>query len=255
MKRCIVLLFCLVLMFSLTVPAFAVELPSTIPEDLLPDTPVFIYSGNLVLAFGYMDNRVTANYYYMDRIVITPIAGENSPKKQYAVSDSTGKEVLLALDWDVFRFYLENDLTDYLGDDVVITSKKYYKGMGNTGTAIYYETSKGDYVYFKQEQIKPCLFSADAFQRFMKMVFLRESQRKPWDQWKTVDFRVWPVTGYELDSPDFDPNVMAIPDINPVDHNWPLTILCMLLIVSMVILAVYLIYKFKYAKYQPEENC
>lgn len=256
MRRILVTLICLLLVCALAAPAFAMEVPSSIPAELIPDGPFFIYSGNLAQAFGGAKSFDAVNSNGLDRILVTPIVTDHSQTLQYTKTNSNGEmeELLFALDWDSFRFYLENDLTNYLGNDVVIETKCYYKGTNNTGVAIHYNTNKGEYVYFVHDQLKPCLFSMDAFGRFMKWVTLRENQKDSWDRWKNVDFDFWPLSRYELDSADFDPNAVAVPDIDPIPQNWGLTTLILTGLVAIVLVGIYLVYKFQYAKHQPEEK-
>ena len=83
-----------------------------------------------------------------------------------------------------------------ISSDIVLESVFYISGENShMGTAIYYQTNLGDYVYYTEGNL---CFSADVFFEYQKAVCAYSGKAKP-DE-------VWDLSVYDYRSADFNPN-------------------------------------------------
>ncbi len=146
-------------------------------------------------------------------------------------------------DSEAIDFYLNADLQEYLGSNTVV-NHVYFLDGSTLGTAIYYRTNKGDYVYFNHDDISPCLFSAKAFSAYMDFVRVIS--------FDSLRFDIWDLSSYELGSPFFNPNANRFPKLP--DNFWFILSMSMLLLIAAVILIITLIYRKKVKDHNPYED-
>lgn len=110
--------------------------------------------------------------------------------------------------------------------DIIIESMYYLKGENSMmGTAIYYKTNLGDYVFFKHSSIGERLFSAEAFFEYNRALYA-EIVRANADgsQVGVFNYSDWDLSAYDYRSEDFDPHAPfpknAEPEQTPSSYLW-----------------------------------
>ena len=102
------------------------------------------------------------------------------------------------IDKDAMQMLQSGEVTKFIAPDVVVYNVYYLDGYGNqTGTAIYYNTNKGDFVYYCCYAVGECLLTLDAFCAYSKAV---------WDgaNGYSYDFDAWDLSVYDFRSEGFD---------------------------------------------------
>lgn len=96
-----------------------------------------------------------------------------------------------------------NSVINKISSDIKVNNVYYLYGEPSmSGTAVYYETNKGDYVYYFHYDIGECLFPLTEFCSFQKAI-IEESIRNPVDGGLKV-FGIWDLTKYDINSAKFD---------------------------------------------------
>ena len=131
--------------------------------------------------------------------------------------------------------YKSGCMLDLLGEDTVAENIYYLSGESSyTGTAIYYRTNKGDYVYCLWTDIGECFFPAEAF--FATMNRILEESAKYGHMDGGVDLsNVLDLSAYQLDSPTFFLNPVE-DDSAQLNSNWIwVVVIAVLAVVSLTV--------------------
>ena len=105
------------------------------------------------------------------------------------------------------QFYLNNSIASYLESGTVINSAYVLHDKRTAHDAIIYRTNIGDYVYLYIDQLGPCLFSADAFLSYMRLI----SEVKFATFSDNYNFNICNLSNYKLNSSTFAPHSNTIP--------------------------------------------
>ena len=98
------------------------------------------------------------------------------------------------------------EVTAYIAPDVVVYNTYCLSGeSSNQGTAIYYETNKGDYVYYSHYAVGERLFPVAAFCAYTKAV-MDEAAKLPPDAVGGADYGVWDLSPYDFKADTFNLN-------------------------------------------------
>lgn len=90
--------------------------------------------------------------------------------------------------------------------DITVQSLYYLWGENNRmGTAIYYETNMGDYVYYRQHGVGELLFPAEAFFEYQKAICETMFAYPDANSGSEIG-NPWDLSVYDYRSPDFNPN-------------------------------------------------
>ena len=108
---------------------------------------------------------------------------------------------------EVFEFYKQDDLSTHLGNDVIIQKKYFICDWENDNTLILYVTNKGNYVYFDNSQIAPCLFSENAFIDYMQFVYEANNAMLR----KDYRYDICDLSLYTVNAESYVPNANNIP--------------------------------------------
>ena len=111
------------------------------------------------------------------------------------------------LSLEAFEFYRHDNLSQHLGEDVTILQKFFVHEAKTTNVMILYITNRGNYVYFDNNQISPCLFTEAAFFDYLHLVYELNSILPN----GSMDYTVCDLSAYTLNSSDFVPNANNIP--------------------------------------------
>lgn len=148
----------------------------------------------------------------------------------------------------IFEFYRQDNLSQHLGEDVTILQKYFVHEAETTNSMILYVTNKGNYVYFDNDQIDPCLFSEAAFFDYLHLVYELNSVLPDGE----FEYDVCNLSAYTLNSPDFVPNANNIPWVPQNLAIW----FCVgiILVVSAVIIIAVVVYRKKIKNHNPYEE-
>lgn len=277
MKRTLTLLISLLLLVSLLIPAAdAVQTKAPADSTYIRDEicekfdasqttliRTYIYNPRIVYRQSHTNLKIEKNFFNsgdtIDDIIsrihpssyialwnngkIEYLTGSVYPNGQYQTYTPN-----IGIRTETLNFYLQTDLSAYLGSDVSIHQKYLLYDSNSTEGIILYRTSKGNYVFFENDQVTPCLFSLEAFLAYQHLVYEVNYAISP----EQPKYNICDLSKYELGSPVFDPNVNDIPWVpnNLIFH------LCIgiLLLLCIVIIAVVLIYKAKIKPHNPYES-
>ena len=151
-----------------------------------------------------------------------------SPKIQilYYVEtlDGTVKELLLTdgvvtdvnqsqftvVDSEAMQVYKSGSVLDLLGEDVVVQNVYYLTGyISHTGTAIYYRTNKGDYVYYRWHKLGEfgeageLFLTAENFGKLMDEIYAEMLKHSGMDGGPDLS-KIWDLSSFRIDSPTFN---------------------------------------------------
>lgn len=217
MKRLLIMLVCVMILLP-TIMASAEEIMpaedstfvSTEIRDILAvpeDAAVTrLYKTQIISAFSKSDT--------IDEV----LAATNNLEIYYVeMPDGTVKELVITdgVVWETdvstvnssaMQFYKGDDVLDLIGEEADVQNVYYLTGeISHTGTAIYYRTSKGDYVYYNGIGAGECFFSAATFFEFMDAVFAEMLQTTGMDNGMYVNAN-WDMSSFRIDSPTFNLN-------------------------------------------------
>ena len=98
------------------------------------------------------------------------------------------------------------EVTASIATDVIVNNTYYLSGeSSHMGTAIYYKTNKGDYVYFIHSSIGEYLFPIEAFCAYQRAI-LDEASQYP-DRVGSASYsQVWDLSPYNFRSDSFNLN-------------------------------------------------
>ena len=98
------------------------------------------------------------------------------------------------------------EVTASIATDVIVNNTYYLSGeSSHMGTAIYYKTNKGDYVYFIHSSIGEYLFPIEAFCAYQRAI-LDEASQYP-DRVGSASYsQVWDLSPYDFRSASFNLN-------------------------------------------------
>lgn len=106
------------------------------------------------------------------------------------------------------------EVSRYIASDVVVNNTYYLSGEAcRMGSAIYYETNKGDYVYFNHLDVGEKLFPIEAFCAYQRAI-LDEASQYPDRVGSACYSQVWDLSPYDFRSDSFNPNAEI-----PASHN------------------------------------
>lgn len=96
------------------------------------------------------------------------------------------------------------EVTANIAADVIVYNTYYLSGeSSHMGTAIYYKTNKGDYVYFNHSSIGEYLFPIEAFCAYQRAI-LDEASQYP-DRVGSASYsQVWDLSPYDFKSDSFN---------------------------------------------------
>jgi len=266
MKRTLALLIALLLLAALPLSATAAEEPAIVNDStyvnsvirsqigISEDTMALrIFQVNM-LSFADSSDvyDVLPVTWRSSAIIAASEDGINFKFWNRSVYSPTYFSSAFIVDNVALRFYLDADVTTYLGEDTVVNSVFFLHSI-STGTAIYYRTNKGNYVYFHHEDIKPCLFSAEAFSDYMQFVKTFQEDDRGNINYKTLRFDVCYLSPYELGSAYFNPNAKhVIPRVS--EFFWPIVSVASLVVIAVIIVIIVMVYRKKVKPYNPYEE-
>lgn len=110
------------------------------------------------------------------------------------------------------------EVTAYIAPDVVVYNTYCLSGeTSHMGTAIYYETNKGDYVYFSHSAVGERLFPVAAFCAYTKAL-MDEAAKQPPDSVGSPIYDVWDLSPYDFRADTFNLNA-KIPEPNSANSR------------------------------------
>ena len=206
MKKCLSIICTLIILFSISSPAYASDYyknggdSSDIPEEvlaLLPlkygDQVIRIYTVNAFMHFSTCNNIVElfhANY--TDFMIFYAVISSDGTVTDYCIIDGQPRMVERYVaaendEWTVVNYYdhLHRILDLYLQGDVlksidpnISIENAYYVATYDEGDIIYYETNMGEYVYCNFQRYFPYrpdkgefIFSLEAFCEYQRIVY------------------------------------------------------------------------------------
>jgi hypothetical protein len=222
MKRFAILALILLLFFSLALPVYA-DVPGELPPDSLtiddatkakfqlqPGETLFrVYNVAIRPAFIRDDNIAdvlegpeTLGSYYAS-------CSADGTVKVFQ-EDGTPQENRGFIQETVLDIFQSGEAIAKVAENIVVHNVYYLSGETNfLGSAIYYVTDRGDYVYYTsaKSHVSNCLFPVDAFCQFLEDTVDLAAQ---WDRYtagKFLDGRnIWDLSVFEIDSENFDIN-------------------------------------------------
>ncbi len=103
----------------------------------------------------------------------------------------------------------ENDnIIEKISSDIIVYNTYYLSGeSSHMGTAIYYVTNKGDYVYYNYYELGEgeYLFPIDAFCKYQKAIIDEYAKYPDRDGGISID-QLWDLSPYDINSKSFNPN-------------------------------------------------
>ncbi len=233
-----------------------------IPQEVLEladpnETDVLFryYRTAIVLAFGESDTiEEVFSSGYVHSIPFYALETETSRTLIY-LKDNETYTVIEPTDRDgnwpssTFQEHRTGEAIRTVSPDIVIESMYYINGENDmTGTAIYYKTDLGDYVFFRDYSFGDLLFSAEAFFEYQAVVYgnvIRASHG--------LSGYTYNLSAYDYRSANFDPNAPFIVKQNLDSSNlWAAIVAC---IIPLGAIAAFFIIKAKRkASALPEET-
>ncbi len=137
-----------------------------------------------------------------------------------------------------YKEYSENNALRKMSPDIEIYAKYLFVGWVNGGgSAIYYQTNKGEYIYFGGFRTGECLFPVEEFKEFSKATYDRRHPSPPTNGGITLD-GIWDLSQYQIDSESFDPNGI---NINYVRKWVKIGIVSITVIICVIGMSIYLV--------------
>lgn len=186
----------------------------TISDDLRAELNVT--DSDVVLRVYNVDIFSLADYqditsFLMNGYVLEVLYAVKTSDNTYKyLTKREGKFETLAFHWqndNAVKMCETGAAAAYIAPDVVVYNTYCLSAAAaHKGTAIYYTTNKGDYVYFRHHNIGERLFPAEAFRAYLKAIH-EELLKLPPDSMGGVDFsRVWDLSPYDFKADTFNLN-------------------------------------------------
>lgn len=219
-----VLVFAAIL--SLSVMAYAEE-AIVVGENMIVPEDSKIISDDIMLQLNADDNSETLRIYNVaitfafaehDNIsdvltsgemleVFYAVKDENNEYNYFAKTPNTFEpKKVNRVNSQAMRMCETGEAIPSIADDVIVYNTYYLSGESNQmGTAIYYKTNKGDFVYYNHYSLGEYLFPIDAFCAYQKAVMDEMEANAYLDG--SIDLRaVWDLSPYDFRSASFNLN-------------------------------------------------
>ncbi len=104
---------------------------------------------------------------------------------------------------EIMTAFMTNDIINKISSTIQIKNIYYLDGASTrTGTAIYYETDKGDYVYYRHHSIGEKLFPLSDFCSYQKEIYNEILKYADLDGTFSLD-GIWDLSKYDFNSDSF----------------------------------------------------
>ena len=102
--------------------------------------------------------------------------------------------------------YKNGSVLDLIGEEVTVQNVYYLTGeSSHSGTAIYYRTDKGDFVYYIQTNLGECFFPVETFNQLMDQIVEEQSKNGNSNIGMGI-IGEWDVSSFQIGSPTFNLN-------------------------------------------------
>lgn len=242
MRKMIICVLLIGLVSVLFLNSYAAEYPDPLDSRNVPENLVALANpGEGDILFRYYNIPLLFDFTNYDSIeAILENATENSIPL-YALETSDGQRVVFKTQDNGISYksvYDENGQGEWaspsfqehrtgeairtVSPDIIIESMYYLKGENSKmGTAIYYKTNLGDYVFF-DGSIDEYLFSAEAFFEYQRTLYAEAIQQG--DKDGGLDYSSWDLSAYDYRSDNFDPHapfpISVEPEQTPSPYLW-----------------------------------
>ena len=169
------------------------------------DQVVQVYNTAIYFAFSEYDNvdEILASDEILGSYFIIKSANDEFISKSKIEDNYVSREPEF-LNTKAMLTCMTGKATKYISSDVIVYNTYYLSGeTSHMGTAIYYKTNKGDYVYYNHYKIGERLFPAEAFYAYQKAI-INELSQYP-DLEGDIDIgEIWDLSAYDFNSDTFD---------------------------------------------------
>lgn len=245
MRKIFACVFLIALVSVLFLNSYATEYPDPLDSRNVPENLVALANpdeGDIL--FRYYNIPILFDFAEQDSIeAILEQAMENNIPL-YALETSDGQRIVFetydngatydAIDktnrgyWanPSFQEHITGEAIRTVSPDIVIESMYYLKGENSMmGTAIYYKTNLGDYVFFKHSSIGERLFSAEAFFEYNRAMYAEIIQASANEiRMGGANYNGWDLSAYDYRSDNFDPHapfpISTESGQNPSSYLW-----------------------------------
>ena len=167
-----------------------------------------IYSISLRFGFAYYNNidEILASSYLLEVLYAKKSNGEYT---YWRYKDNECKQTnRTKVNSRVIKMFETNEVIGYIGSDVIVYNTYYLSGeTSHRGSAIYYKTNKGDYVYYHHSAEGEKLFPVKAFCAYQKAILNESIQNQsPGLVGGTIGGEVWDLSPYDFRSDTFNLN-------------------------------------------------
>ncbi|MBE6960672.1 MAG: hypothetical protein E7448_08145 [Ruminococcaceae bacterium] len=188
-----------------------------VPEDA---TVIRMYNTPVMFVFSELDT------------IEAVLAGSKMQIIYYVeMPDGTVKELTLsegeAYEMDESAFtpqaieaFKDGHVLDLIGEEVTVQNVYYLTGESSrAGTAIYYRTDKGDYVYYNYWELGECFFTAETFGKLMDEIVEEKAKNGHLDGGMGM-IGDWDLSAFRIDSPTFNLNAqLPGTETQPENHS------------------------------------
>ena len=214
MKRSYLTVMCLLLCLMLILPVRAEE--TTSPEDSYAisaalreqlgvsetDQVIRMYSMPLLWSFANANN-IEGAIALGDVIVSYIIVSPDGTYTNMVLYEGKYQQNPIIMRDAVMDTFLAGNIPSLIGDDVVVQNAYYLNGEAGTfGTAIYYRTNKGDFVYFSHSYAGEFLFPLEEFCEQQKQLYAASINTEL--TLGTNPYAGWNPSRYNINSEQFD---------------------------------------------------
>lgn len=226
MKSVISAIILAAFLLMLALPVSADDMPA--PEDSLTisdalreelgasDSEIIVRVYSVIIIgrfsdFADVDLALQPDYDLNDWFISYAVFHSDGTVTHYAQLDGVYQPVAIMINEDIMRRFLSGELADVLGEDVEV-QKAYYitEESDREGTAIYYRTNIGDYVYFAGWATGECLFPAEVFQQYQAELLEARIAIYGDSMVTGGSPEIWDLSSFRVDSPTFDPNAPIV---------------------------------------------
>lgn len=157
------------------------------------------------------------------------------------VYDDTGEKIVLPpvdISEQALAALQTNDIVSKAAKDMKVLHKYYLYGEPSmSGSAVYYETDKGDYVYYYHYSIGEYLFPVAEFCAFQKAI-VAEINKNPNADGGVVLSGIWDLSKYDFNSSTFNLNAAPIKASDSIKINKTILWSCVVLAVCLLTVGV-----------------
>lgn len=226
MRKIVTCLFLAVLLPLLCLNGYATEYSDPLDSRNIPQEVLELADPSETdVLFRYYRTAILSSFAEEDSIeAILEKATANIPF--YALETSFGQRFVFET-WDngvsyetadenhqgcwtssTFQEHRTGEAIHTVSSDIVIESMYYINGENDmTGTAIYYKTNLGDYVFFKHYSIGERLFSAEAFFEYNRAIYAEIVRANAYGSpMGSINYSGWDLSAYDYRSEGFNPN-------------------------------------------------